>query len=76
VLIDWLVRLHFGRSFGLLIKGLWVVLGLTPCGLFVTGALMWWNRVLRRSIGRSGEPISPASRIAAHEGSPLPQRIH
>ncbi|HEX4025028.1 MAG TPA: PepSY-associated TM helix domain-containing protein [Steroidobacteraceae bacterium] len=60
VLIDWMVRLHFGRSFGLFVKGLWVILGLVPCGLFVTGALMWWNRVLRRSIGRSGEPAPPA----------------
>jgi uncharacterized iron-regulated membrane protein len=59
VLIDWLVRLHFGRSFGQTVKTLWVVLGLAPCALFVTGALMWWNRVLRRSIGRSGEAISP-----------------
>jgi uncharacterized iron-regulated membrane protein len=58
--IYWLVQLHFGRSFGLAIKILWAVLGLVPCGLFVTGGLMWWNRVLRRAIGRSGEPLDAA----------------
>lgn len=47
--IDWMVRLHFGRTFGLGIKVLWVVLGLAPCGLMITGALMWWNRVVRRA---------------------------
>ena len=65
VLIDWLVRLHFGRTFGLWAKVLWVILGLVPCGLIVTGGLMWWNRVLRRVMGRSGElidaPASPAT---------------
>ena len=44
---EWLVRLHFGRTFGLPIEWLWVILGLVPCGLFVTGTLMWWNRVWR-----------------------------
>jgi uncharacterized iron-regulated membrane protein len=44
---EWLARLHFGRSFGLPVEWLWVILGLVPCGLFVTGTLMWWNRVVR-----------------------------
>lgn len=56
--IDWLVRLHFGRSFGPYVKALWAILGLVPGALFVTGALMWWNRVLRRAIGAYGEPIA------------------
>jgi hypothetical protein len=59
--IDWLVQLHFGRSFGPWVKALWAILGLVPGALFVTGALMWWNRVLRRAIGAFGEPVaSPA----------------
>jgi uncharacterized iron-regulated membrane protein len=45
--IEWLVRFHFGRTFGVPVEALWVILGLVPCGLFVTGTLMWWNRVLR-----------------------------
>ncbi|HEY4211880.1 MAG TPA: PepSY-associated TM helix domain-containing protein [Steroidobacteraceae bacterium] len=38
------VRLHFGRAYGLTAKILWAVLGLGPCVLFITGALMWWHR--------------------------------
>lgn len=39
-----LADLHFGRSYGLLVKILWALFGLVPCALFVTGALMWWKR--------------------------------
>lgn len=41
-----LTRLHFGRYFGVTVKILWVILGLVPPVLFVTGAIAWWNRVL------------------------------
>ena len=30
------------------LQPIWVVLGLAPAVMFVTGALMWWNRVWRR----------------------------
>jgi uncharacterized iron-regulated membrane protein len=50
--IAWLVRLHFGRAFGPSVEALWVVLGLIPCAVVVTGALMWWNRVLRPRLVR------------------------
>ncbi len=46
--IAWLVRLHFGRTFGPLVKAAWVALGMLPALLFATGVLLWWNRVLRR----------------------------
>jgi uncharacterized iron-regulated membrane protein len=46
-ILAWLARLHFGRFAGWSVKVLWVILGLVPPVLFVTGALMWWNRVLR-----------------------------
>ena len=39
------VRLHFGRAFGLFVKVSWAVLGLIPCALFITGVWMWWRRV-------------------------------
>ena len=45
--LSWLTRLHFGR-FGWFAEGLWTILGLAPAVLFGTGALMWWNRVLRK----------------------------
>jgi len=39
------VRLHFGRAFGRGVEVLWVVLGLLPAALVVTGIIMWWHRV-------------------------------
>lgn len=41
-----LARLHFGRFRWLPLKLVWTVFGLVPVALLVTGALMWWNRVL------------------------------
>ena len=40
--------LHFGNFAGLGTRIVWAALGLSPPFLFVTGALMWWNRVLSR----------------------------
>ena len=54
-ILFWLARLHFGRFAGWPVKVLWVVLGLVPPVLFVTGALMWWNRVLRHGPRQSHE---------------------
>jgi uncharacterized iron-regulated membrane protein len=58
--IYWLAFLHFGRINGIGIpcsgpglcdqttKAVWAIFGLAPAMMFVTGAIMWWNRVLRR----------------------------
>jgi uncharacterized iron-regulated membrane protein len=43
-----LLGMHFGNFGGVPIRILWAILGLTPPFLFVTGALMWWNRVLSK----------------------------
>ncbi len=56
-----LVNLHFGRAWGMTVKWLWVVLGLVPAVLFVTGGITWWVRVVRRRAGngildQAGEP--------------------
>ncbi|HEX4049724.1 MAG TPA: PepSY-associated TM helix domain-containing protein [Steroidobacteraceae bacterium] len=51
--MDWLVQLHFARSFGPYVQACLAILGLVPFALFVTGILMWWNRVLRRPLGRA-----------------------
>jgi uncharacterized iron-regulated membrane protein len=61
--IYWLAYLHFGRIGGIGIpcsvrsglcdwttKSVWALLGLAPAVMFVTGAVMWWNRVLRTKI--------------------------
>jgi len=51
--IRWLYYLHFGNFAGNKTKALWVVLGLLPSMLFVTGTIMWWNRVLSPSARRA-----------------------
>ena len=56
----WLSRLHFGRFAGLPVEIIWTVFGLMPAVLFVTGALLWWNRVLRpRMRGRMIDEAAP-----------------
>jgi uncharacterized iron-regulated membrane protein len=57
--IYWLAIVHFGRINGIGIpcsgpglcdqttKAIWAVFGLAPAAMFLTGAIMWWNRVLR-----------------------------
>ncbi len=62
--IYWLAYLHVGRvnGIGLLCKGpglcdqtiklTWAVFGLTPAAMFITGAVMWWNRVVRKKLNR------------------------
>ncbi len=60
--IYWLAFLHFGRINGIGIpcngpgvcdqatKAVWAIFGLAPAAMFVTGAMMWWNRVLRPKV--------------------------
>lgn len=73
--ISWLTRLHFGR-FGRLTEALWTILGLAPAALAITGAIMWWNRVLRkrftslRPSHASAETHLPLSKSAAWASSP------
>jgi uncharacterized iron-regulated membrane protein len=61
----WLAYLHIGRINGIGIpckgpglcdmtmKFIWAVFGLAPAVMFVTGGLMWWNRVGREKLKRS-----------------------
>jgi uncharacterized iron-regulated membrane protein len=51
--ISWLGPLHFGTfggpgAAGVIVKILWVLLGLAPPTLMVTGFLMYWNRYLSK----------------------------
>ena len=64
--IYWLAYLHVGRINGIGLpcsgpglcdaatKLLWAVVGLAPAVMFVTGAIMWWNRVVRKKLKRIG----------------------
>lgn len=51
-ILRWLYYLHFGNFAGSGVKTVWVVCGLAPVVLFVTGFLMWWNRVLSKVFAR------------------------
>ena len=42
--------LHFGNFAGTKVKVAWVILGLVPGVLFLTGTLMWINRKIRRVV--------------------------
>ncbi|HEY4363017.1 MAG TPA: PepSY-associated TM helix domain-containing protein [Bryobacteraceae bacterium] len=50
--LRWFYYLHFGNFAGTKTKGAWVVLGLLPPFLVITGAIMWWNRVVSREARR------------------------
>ncbi|PWU03077.1 MAG: hypothetical protein C5B51_19675 [Terriglobia bacterium] len=64
-IIYWLAYLHFGRINGIGIpchgpglcdqttKAVWALFGIAPAVMFVTGAIMWWTRVLRPRRQRS-----------------------
>ncbi len=65
----WLAYLHFGRINGIgipchgpglcdqLTKLVWALAGLTPAAMFITGVVMWWNRVLRKKKTTSSPAI-------------------
>ena len=53
----WITRLHFG-AFNGATEALWTILGLSPGILAMTGALMWWNRVLSKKLRRTGRTQS------------------
>ena len=59
--IRWMYYLHFGNFAGNKVKALWVALGLLPAMLFITGTIMWWNRVLSPSARRSRKRAAEAS---------------
>lgn len=64
-LLFWLAQAHFGRFAGVWVKIAWTVIGLAPLVLFVTGTVMWWNRVLKPWLVRSKISQSKASALPA-----------
>jgi uncharacterized iron-regulated membrane protein len=58
-LLSWLAYSHFGRINGIgiscsgpglcdqTVKAVWALFGLAPSVMFMTGSIMWWNRVVR-----------------------------
>ena len=71
--IYWLAYLHFGRICGIAIpchgpglcdqsfKAIWALFGIAPAVMFVTGAILWWNRVLRPRLRAARPPAQPVT---------------
>jgi Na+-transporting NADH:ubiquinone oxidoreductase subunit NqrD len=71
--IYWLAYLHFGRINGIGIpchgrglcdqttKFIWALFGLAPAAMFVTGVVMWWNRVIRKKPKRNARAAAVAA---------------
>jgi uncharacterized iron-regulated membrane protein len=73
--IYWLAYLHFGRINGIGIpcrgaglcdqatKAIWALFGMAPAVMFVTGAIMWWYRVLRPRLASARDESSAKRRL-------------
>jgi uncharacterized iron-regulated membrane protein len=71
----WLAYLHIGRVNGIglgcsgrglcdmTVKLIWAVFGLVPAVMFVTGAIMWWNRVVKKKL-RAATPRALTARAS------------
>jgi len=60
-LLRWMNYFHFGEFFrgDWPLKVVWVIIGLAPAFLFVTGMIMWWNRVLLPAVRAVVKPDTP-----------------
>ena len=52
-ILYWIASVHFGRFGGATTKITWFAIGMIPPILFLTGTLMWWNRVNRPRLRNS-----------------------
>lgn len=61
----WMTRLHFGRwrnnPMRIPLQTLWVIMGLAPAVLFITGTIMWWQRVVRRRDPQTGSRVAQSA---------------
>ncbi len=48
LVLQWLIRLHFGTFFGAVSKTLWLFLGLIPAILSISGLVLFWTGIKRR----------------------------
>jgi uncharacterized iron-regulated membrane protein len=68
--------LHFGTFWGHPSRLAWLVFGITPAILFVTGLLMWWNRSLSKAPKRSHPATAPSPLLPSDPNRSADQRIH
>jgi uncharacterized iron-regulated membrane protein len=52
----WIAPLHVGSFGGLGVRLSWMMLGLAPPMMFVTGFIMWWRRVVRPRWSGAAQP--------------------
>lgn len=58
VVMAWLMPLHFGNFGGNGVRVVWLLFGMAPPVLFVTGFVMWWTRVVRARWLRASRPAA------------------
>jgi uncharacterized iron-regulated membrane protein len=62
-IVEWIRPVHYGTFGGAAVRVVWVVVGLSPAALAVTGFVMWWSRVIRPrwpKSGQSGTAVTPS----------------
>jgi uncharacterized iron-regulated membrane protein len=62
MVMAWVAPLHVGNFAGDGIRVAWLLLGLAPPLLFVSGFIMWWTRVVRTRWERARRPAAQALR--------------
>jgi len=61
---------HYGSFAGWPVKVLWVILGFAPVILFITAAMMWWNRILGPAWRRARAKLSPQIDVRVSASKP------
>jgi len=66
IVMAWVAPLHVGNFGGNGVRAAWLILGLSPPLMFVTGFIMWWTRVVRpRWLAARGHVSSLHSEISS-----------
>ncbi|WP_422931611.1 PepSY-associated TM helix domain-containing protein [Singulisphaera sp. PoT] len=71
---------YFNRTFGLIIKSVWLLVSLVPAGLAVTGIVIWWKPRAKRTPKAAGDeakgattPRKRALALATNSGAVEPE---
>lgn len=68
-----MVPLHYGTFGGAATRVLYVLLGLVPPLLFVTGCIMWWNRAAQKRFERS--PLNAHPSPSSQQYCPATRKV-
>jgi uncharacterized iron-regulated membrane protein len=58
LIMAWVAPLHVGNFGGNGVRGVWLIIGLAPPLMFVTGFMMWWTRVVRPRLLATRRPAT------------------